>query len=103
LPAGILAAFRFERDKRLVQRRGEMTNLVSSFRGYFLPRLMAQRAGNQETSTWNSMMMRNNRSTILSDLQASQGIKLGHMRYVLGISLGLSVLAALVLWSYFTG
>ena len=52
---------------------------------------------------WNSMMTQNDQQTILSDVEASQGIKLGHMRYVLGISLALSVIAALVLWFFFTG
>jgi len=48
-------------------------------------------------------MTQSNRETVLSDIEASQGIKLGHMRYVLGISLALSVFAGLVLWSFFTG
>lgn len=41
--------------------------------------------------------------TVLSDVEASQGIKLGHMRYVLGISLALSVVAGLVMWAFFAG
>ena len=48
-------------------------------------------------------MMQNDRQTVLSGAEASQGIQLGHMRYVLGISLALSVVAGLVLWAYFTG
>ena len=48
-------------------------------------------------------MMRKAIGTVLTGVQASQGIKLGHMRYVLGISLALSVVAGLVLWAFFTG
>jgi hypothetical protein len=43
----------------------------------------------------------NDLRTVLSDVEAPQGIKPGHMQYVLGISLALSVVAALVLWSFF--
>jgi len=39
--------------------------------------------------------------TVLSDVEASQGIKLGHMRYVLGISLALCVVAGLFMWTFF--
>jgi len=49
------------------------------------------------------MMTQNDRQTVLSGAQASQGIQLGHMRYVLGISLALCVVAGLVLWAFFTG
>lgn len=52
---------------------------------------------------WNSVMTQNDLRTVLSDVEATQGIKPGHMQYVLGISLALSVVAALVLWSFFTG
>jgi hypothetical protein len=38
--------------------------------------------------------------TDLSSVQASQGIKLGHMRYVLGISLALCVAVGLGFWAY---
>jgi hypothetical protein len=37
----------------------------------------------------------------LSEVKASGGIKLGEMRYVLGISLALAVIAGVVLWSGF--
>jgi len=48
-------------------------------------------------------MMQNDRHTVLSGAEASQGIQLGHMRYVLGISLALCGVAGLVLWAFFTG
>jgi hypothetical protein len=48
-------------------------------------------------------MMQNDQRIALSDVEARQGIKPGHMQYVLGISLALSVVAALILWSFFTG
>ena len=47
--------------------------------------------------------MQDNQRIALSDVEARQGIKPGHMQYVLGISLALSVVAALILWSFFTG
>ena len=47
--------------------------------------------------------MQNNQQNALSDVEARQGIKPGHMHHVLGISLALSVVAALILWSFFTG
>ena len=50
-----------------------------------------------------TVMTQNDLQTVLSDVEAPQGIKPGHMQYVLGISLALSVVAALVLWSFFTG
>jgi hypothetical protein len=40
--------------------------------------------------------------TVLSGDQASQGIKLGHMRYVLGIGLALAVAAGLILAIFFS-
>ena len=43
------------------------------------------------------------RQTVLSGAEASQGIQLGHMRYVLGISLALCGVAGLVLWAFFKG
>jgi hypothetical protein len=46
--------------------------------------------------------MAQSKRTVLSGEQASQGIKLGHMRYVLGISLALCVLAGLLLWAFYT-
>jgi hypothetical protein len=49
------------------------------------------------------MMTQSDRHTVLTRVEASQGIQLGHMRYVLGISLALSVVAGLVLWAFFTG
>jgi hypothetical protein len=49
------------------------------------------------------MMTPIGRETVLSDVEASQGIKLGHMRYVLGTSLALSIVAGLVMWAFFTG
>ena len=47
--------------------------------------------------------MQNDQRIALSDIEAQQGAKAGHMEYVLGISLALSFVAALVLWSFFTG
>ena len=47
-------------------------------------------------------MSQNDHHTILSEREATQGIKFGHMRYVLGISLGLCVAAGLAFWSYFS-
>jgi len=52
---------------------------------------------------WNTMMTQIGQETVLSDVEASQGIKLGHMRYVLGISLALSAVAGLVMWAFFAG
>jgi hypothetical protein len=40
-------------------------------------------------------MTQSDLQTALSDIEAPQGIKLGHMQYVLGISLALSAVAAL--------
>lgn len=37
----------------------------------------------------------------LSEVQASQGVKTGTVRYVLGISLVLAVLAGVVIWNSF--
>ena len=48
-------------------------------------------------------MTQSDRHTVLTGVEASQGIQLGHMRYVLGISLALCVVAGLVLWAFFTG
>ena len=49
------------------------------------------------------MMTQSDRQTVLTGVEASQGIQLGHMRYVLGISLALCAVAGLVLWAFFTG
>jgi hypothetical protein len=46
-------------------------------------------------------MAQNDVQTTLSETEATQGIKIGHMRYVLGISLGLCAAAGVALWSYF--
>jgi hypothetical protein len=51
---------------------------------------------------WDNMTTKTNQQTILSEVEASQGIKLGHMRYVLGVSLALSVVAGLALWSFYS-
>jgi hypothetical protein len=51
---------------------------------------------------WNNMTTKTDQRTILSEVEASQGIKLGHMRYVLAISLALSVVAGLALWSFYS-
>ena len=40
--------------------------------------------------------------TTLSEREATQGIKSGHVRYVLGISLGLCAATGLAFWAYFT-
>ena len=48
-------------------------------------------------------MTQSHRQTVLTGVEASQGIQLGHMRYVLGISLALCVVAGLVLWAFFAG
>jgi hypothetical protein len=40
-------------------------------------------------------------ATVLSSTEATQGIKLGHMRYVLGIGLALAVVAGLALAAFF--
>jgi hypothetical protein len=37
----------------------------------------------------------------LSEVAASQGIKLGSVRYVLGISLALCVVAGIIIWNIF--
>ena len=51
---------------------------------------------------WRNMMQDDQRIAVL-DVEPPEGIKPGHMQYVLGISLALSVVAALILWSFFTG
>lgn len=51
---------------------------------------------------WSNMMQKDQRIA-LSSIEAQQGAKAGHMEYVLGISLALSFVAALILWSFFTG
>jgi len=48
-------------------------------------------------------MTQNDLQTALSDVRAPRDIKPGHTQYVLGISLALSAVAALVLLSFFTG
>ncbi len=47
-------------------------------------------------------MPQNDDQTTLLETEATQGIKIGHMRYVLGMSLGLCAAAGLAFWSYFT-
>ena len=42
-------------------------------------------------------MMQDGRQTILSEREASQGVKLGHMRYVLTISLLLCAVVGILL------
>ncbi len=37
----------------------------------------------------------------LSEVKASQGVKLGSVRYVLGISLVLAIIAGMVIWNIF--
>jgi hypothetical protein len=37
----------------------------------------------------------------LSEVKASGGIKLGSVRYVLGISIGLTALAGIILWNIY--
>jgi hypothetical protein len=41
-------------------------------------------------------------ATVLSSAKATQGIKLGHMRYVLGIGLALAVIAGVAMAVFFT-
>jgi len=40
-------------------------------------------------------------TTVLSDTEATQGIKLGHMRYVLGAALVLAVAAGFAMFLFF--
>lgn len=41
--------------------------------------------------------------TTLSEVKASGGVKLGSVRYVLGISIALALVAGVVIWNYFAG
>jgi len=41
--------------------------------------------------------------TVLSEVQATQGVKLGSVRYVLGISLAIAVIAGIAIWNAFAG
>jgi hypothetical protein len=39
----------------------------------------------------------------ISERKASQGAKLGSVRYVLGISLALAAVAGVIIWNWFAG
>ncbi len=45
--------------------------------------------------------MNNENRTTLSETAATQGVKFGTMRYVLGISLVLATVAGMVIWNLF--
>ena len=47
------------------------------------------------------MMTQSDQPTEISAVHASQGAKLGSVRYVLGISLVLAALAGFVIWNVF--
>jgi len=48
-------------------------------------------------------MRQRDQGTVLSEGEASQGIKFGEMRYVLGISLALCVVVGLFAWAFLGG
>jgi hypothetical protein len=39
--------------------------------------------------------------TVLSEVEATQGVKLGSVRYVLGISLAIAFVAGVAIWNVF--
>jgi hypothetical protein len=45
--------------------------------------------------------MQNDQPTEISEIKASQGIKLGSVRYVLAISLLLAAIAGMIIWNIF--
>jgi len=45
--------------------------------------------------------MQNDQPTEISEIKASQGIKLGSVRYVLVISLMLAAVAGMIIWNIF--
>ncbi len=45
--------------------------------------------------------MQNDQPTEISEIKASQGIKLGSVRYVLAISLLLAAIAGIIIWNIF--
>jgi hypothetical protein len=47
------------------------------------------------------MTMLSDRQVELSEVKASQGVKLGSMRYVLGLSLVLAAVAGVIIWNLF--
>jgi hypothetical protein len=47
------------------------------------------------------MTSQNDRQVVLSETKASGGVKLGSVRYVLGISLVLASVAGVVIWNIF--
>lgn len=47
--------------------------------------------------------IKDEKPTTLSAVAATQGIKLGTMRYVLGFSLALAAVAGMVIWNLFAG
>ncbi len=46
-------------------------------------------------------MAQTNEPIEISEVKASQGVKLGSVRYVLGISLALAAVAGVVIWNFF--
>jgi hypothetical protein len=48
------------------------------------------------------MTLHNNLPVEISDTNASGGIKLGSVRYVLGISLALAFVAGVIIWNVFS-
>ena len=47
------------------------------------------------------MTPKNDQPTEISEVDASQGVKLGSVRYVLGISLALAAVVGVVIWNIF--
>jgi hypothetical protein len=48
------------------------------------------------------MTLHDHRPVEISEIKASGGIKLGSVRYVLGISLALAALAGVIIWNVFS-
>jgi hypothetical protein len=47
------------------------------------------------------MTMQSDRPVEISEVEASQGVKLGSVRYVLGVSLALAAVAGVIIWNLF--
>ncbi len=47
------------------------------------------------------MTLQTDKPTEISEIKASGGVKLGSMRYVLGVSLALAIVAGVVIWNIF--
>jgi hypothetical protein len=47
------------------------------------------------------MTIQNEQPVVISEVKASGGVKLGSVRYVLGISIALAAIAGVIIWNIF--